>query len=70
MLKLLLITGVIAIVGCSDYNDQGDTISVKDFKPFRTTCLDGVRYYGSGHKLSPAWNPDGTLQLCSMEDLK
>lgn len=32
------------------------------------TCINGVTYYAGRHTLTPAYNTDGTLKLCRVNN--
>ena len=36
--------------------------------PTKKICKEGVYYYSGRSRMSPAYNTDGTLQLCSVQN--
>lgn len=63
---LILLIVVFAMFGCSnDVQSPKDKQKYGDVGPIRESCIKGVMYYTSGHKMAPALKPNGTPYLCN-----
>ena len=66
-MRYVLIFLLILFSSCLDFPDKPKEI--KNYSDiYDKTCLEGVLYWDFMHKLAPAFNKDGTLQLCDEEE--
>lgn len=61
-MKYMLLVLAVLLSACNR-NDDGTTLFT------RKSCINGVVYYENGHKLAPAFKPNGTLFLCDMSEV-
>lgn len=65
MTKLILLSiFVLTLIGC---NQNKRSIKTIDLDIIRKRCFGGVVYYRYDTGITPAFNRDGTLKLCSMK---
>ena len=58
-----IISSSILLAGCVP-TPEGSNVSVRE------GCIKGVTYYYTGHKLSPAFKPDGSLYTCDLNKIQ